>query len=407
MIHFVTPSLIDMRAFTHFGVNAKQNANPIGYFGTGLKYALAVLCREGAKSITIRRGPDTYAVRSMSGRMRDKEFEFIHLVHLETGNVIELPFTTELGKNWALWMAFRELYSNTLDEQGQVESGKGVPPRLDYSTIISVDSEAFDEIWNNRSEYFLTTHAAPLLRIRDIEIYPKLTRDNAVFMRGIRVAQLDRDMLFTYNLTKSFPLTEDRFLRDMSDFYMTLVGQLRETGPDASRVLDDIFLAERSSWEGRLDHRWGVNYEKPSAWFLEYARKLVQQHPVNLNDTLAQFLAVHTGTRPPPQEVPIQPLDQARLQKAVDFCRRLGYAVSDYQIKVFAPKNDNLLGAAIDNTIWISDAAFNRGTKILAGTILEEYFHLRLALKDESRGLQNYLIDSLVSMGERVLGEPL
>ena len=41
-----TPGLIDLRAFTTFGVNSKPNSkNPIGYFGTGLKYAVAVLAR--------------------------------------------------------------------------------------------------------------------------------------------------------------------------------------------------------------------------------------------------------------------------------------------------------------------------------------------------------------------------
>ena len=44
------PGLIDLHGITTFGVCAKPEAeNPIGYFGTGLKYALAFFLGEGLK----------------------------------------------------------------------------------------------------------------------------------------------------------------------------------------------------------------------------------------------------------------------------------------------------------------------------------------------------------------------
>jgi len=43
MIVFENQGEIDLIAFTPFGVNTKETDSPIGFFGTGLKYATAVL----------------------------------------------------------------------------------------------------------------------------------------------------------------------------------------------------------------------------------------------------------------------------------------------------------------------------------------------------------------------------
>jgi hypothetical protein len=51
--------LIPMEAVTTMGVSAKEGENPIGFFGTGLKYAIASLLRTSHK-ITIWRGLDRY-----------------------------------------------------------------------------------------------------------------------------------------------------------------------------------------------------------------------------------------------------------------------------------------------------------------------------------------------------------
>ena len=50
-VAFRTPGLIPIEAFTSTGVNVKIHDNPIGHFGTGLKYAVAVLLREAGASV--------------------------------------------------------------------------------------------------------------------------------------------------------------------------------------------------------------------------------------------------------------------------------------------------------------------------------------------------------------------
>jgi hypothetical protein len=53
---FQNLGLIDLRAVQIMGLNAKESKNPIGQFGTGLKYAIAVLLRNNC-SVSIFRRP--------------------------------------------------------------------------------------------------------------------------------------------------------------------------------------------------------------------------------------------------------------------------------------------------------------------------------------------------------------
>lgn len=47
VVQFRTPGLIPLEAFDTMGISAKVGDHPIGRFGTGLKYAVAVILREG------------------------------------------------------------------------------------------------------------------------------------------------------------------------------------------------------------------------------------------------------------------------------------------------------------------------------------------------------------------------
>jgi hypothetical protein len=62
---------------------------------------------------------------------------------------------------------------------------------------------------------------------------------------------------------------------------------------------------------------------------------------------------------------------------------------------------------AENDRIYISRRAFMMGTKTVAGTAIEEFIHLRYKYEDESRGMQEFLLDRLVSLGEQMKGEPL
>lgn len=209
---FDTPGILDLRAITTFGLNAKPEAggHPIGYFGTGLKYALAVLARE-EQEVHIFAGENHYQLGVEQSEFRGKGFQAITLLVNGT-TTLELPFTTELGKNWQLWMAYRELYSNTLDEMGtSIHTGQAPASFADPErTIIAVSGEAFDAIWTERRHIFLENAQR---YGNGIEVLQEPS--TFVFYRGIRAGQLSYPSLFTYNFLDSMELTEDRNFANM------------------------------------------------------------------------------------------------------------------------------------------------------------------------------------------------
>ena len=100
-------------------------------------------------------------------------------------------------------------------------------------------------------------------------------------------------------------------------------------------------------------------------------------------------------------------VDQQRLRVAVAFCKKIGFPVDEYPIIVSGTMGASLLGLADGGKIYISKRAFHQGTKMVAGTLIEEFLHLRNGVHDETRQMQNLLIDTICSLGERITRKPL
>jgi len=124
MLLFENKGLIPEATITTMGVNAKIGDNPIGQFGTGLKYAIAIVLRLGGM-ITIYRGQKKLEFSLKTEIIRDKKFQIVCM------NGRKLGFTDQLGLHWEAWMAYRELASNVKDEGGTVriyDLGDEPPP---------------------------------------------------------------------------------------------------------------------------------------------------------------------------------------------------------------------------------------------------------------------------------------
>lgn len=58
--------------------------------------------------------------------------------------------------------------------------------------------------------------------------------------------------------------------------------------------------------------------------------------------------------------------------------------------------------------MYVSIDNFERGTKYLCSTILEEFIHLKTGFQDYTRELQTWLFDKIITLGEeQILKEPL
>ncbi len=200
-----------------FGASAKGSQNSIGKFGTGLKYAIAILLREGIEISLWIKGSE-YKFGTADLNMRGNDFAQV------TMNENALPFTTNLGAHWEVWQAFRELESNCRDEKGITEVYE---ENEAYSTsgdiVFVVHSDEFAEFVDNKSVFL---DAQPDLQKNNISV--TFEPSNIIYNNGIKVYKNEVVYANTYNLTGPYiELTEDRTLKDVSIISANIITLLR------------------------------------------------------------------------------------------------------------------------------------------------------------------------------------
>lgn len=301
---FETPTTLDLKALTIMGINAKpQTESPIGYFGTGLKYAIAVLVREGANVALVTDGKCyTFGINVIDFRGEDiNSIEMNQVPDLSTFimmpdpeiatwdkavaemastvNTLILPFTTQLGKNWSLWQALRELESNTRDEQGEsyIRDLPETGEQLEFSSLstyfIVQDADFVDE-YERLDNIFLPKATTKLNSEGDeyLEYFP--VESDYLYYRGVRIMDLDKPSAVTYNLLERVELTEDRtakyeyWLRDRIRDYIIRTQD--------KTLIQHVITADAGSFEARLDFANATDI--PSDEFKETLNTLYE-HP--------------------------------------------------------------------------------------------------------------------------------
>lgn len=386
-VSFINRGLIDLRAIRTFGMSAKDCENPIGFFGTGLKYAIAICLRLGC-SVTLFRGLERYNFATAGVAMRGNDFKVV------TMNGEELGFTTDLGKTWEVWQAFRELYCNALDEGGSVHDGE--VDAAEEHTAVVISGQQFHSAYLERDAIVLS--APPSWATDRVQIHQRHSPYG--YYRGIRAAKLEHHSAFTYNVLKNLDLTEDRTVKNVYEFHSAVrTAVLTSTAPD---FIAGFLKAPQESFEARLDlDCWTT----PSEEFLQAVEAVGFRYCTN--NSAFKLYKKHRKILLAPDPMPLNKIETIQLSRATRFCEFIGYKISEFPVVVTTDLDDNVWGRAYEGTIYINRSAFANGTKIVAGTLIEEYIHLRHKLDDESRALQNHLLNALVSMGELAMGEPV
>lgn len=393
-VTFRNKGQIDVKMITTFGISAKSddNPNPIGYFGTGLKYAIAVLLREDIP-ITIYSGDQEFLFSTKKECMRGKDF---HLVCL---NGEPIGFTTELGKNWELWQAFRELYSNCVDEFGKTEKEHEMPEPAEGITQVIVESEKFVEIYENRHEIFLQGEA--LVQNKHANIHGGSS--NHVFYRGIRIGTFKNPLMYRYNIQKHIDLTEDRTIKYNFQINDSIVDAVISSTDE--KFIESVLTAPENTHEAHLDFL--DNRADQSEEFRKVAGELRRTKPETTNKSALNLferdlkIADKFETFKPSKE------QQASLTNAIDFLTALGYPIDKYKIEFVVTLGESTLALAEDGKMYLSSVLFDKGTKYLAATIFEEFVHLQYGYGDCSREMQNFLFEHFINLAEKLTGEAL
>lgn len=264
MIIFQNPGLIDMMAVKTLGVNVKVKDTAFGFFGTGLKFAIATILRNGGK-ITIWRGPKAHLVRTRVRTIRDEPFKVVTLDGKELG------FTDELGKNWEPWMVLRELGCNAKDEDGyffKAADGSNIGEHLlDDRTTIVVEWDELDKAYDQQGSIFIQGQPAAVQG--DIEV--RTGPSQYIYYRGIRAYKLEHKSALTYNITSEQRLTEDRTLMSVWNANYSIARTLLLL--DDKELLSAALLSGDSSYESRLELGNSAKYHTAGKAFLDVVLK--------------------------------------------------------------------------------------------------------------------------------------
>lgn len=390
---FVNDGLIDPLAIATFGVNAKVTDNPIGFFGTGLKYAIAVLLRH-RHEITVWRGTERLDFTVAEHESRGKTFGIV------TMNGQPLGFTTDLGKQWEMWQALRELWCNCADENGEAYDGRVYSPE-EGKTGIVVRGAEFAKAFKGRSEYILSTQ--PIHVLHGVEIHPG--RSRTIFYRGIAVGRLaeNKAPLWTYNITRHITLTEDRTVRYPHTVDEAIAEAYQKT--DKAELIEAAVRAPEGTLERQIDYNFhGI---KPSDAFVETVNRVSRTHSKDMNKSAGSHAASHAPL-PAIKAYSLTPIEREQFGEAKTLLLALGYDLETYPIRFAEKLGTGILGTAECGEITISRDAFTAGTKQLAITLLEEFIHLKHGVNDETRAMQEVILHELVTLGEKhVLGRAL
>lgn len=395
---FENDGLIDLIGITTFGVNAKVSDNPIGYFGTGLKYAIAVLLRRGQK-ITIWRGDEPLHFTVQTHTSRGKDFSVVCM------NGQALGFTTDLGKTWEMWQAFRELFCNCSDEGGVAFETIDFNPRRGRTAVV-VEGDQFFVAFQKRTEYILGSK--PMYKLDGVEVHSGASQ--TIFYKGIAVARFadNRRPLHTYNIVGHLELTEDRTVKYDWQPSQRVAEAVQKT--DNVEFIEEILRANPSEngglggFEASLDFNFlGIIPNQP---FLDTVERLARSNGPKINDSAKAHANKYQKAEPPTPLI-LDDEQRQQLDAAMGFCADLGFAVDKFPLKFVQTLSRGVYGMAFDGTIYLTRDAFVAGTKQVAITLIEEFVHLYHGVTDESRAMQERLLHELVCIGERLLDRPL
>ena len=375
-ILFKNEGLIDLDFIRSFGVSVKEGDNPIGFFGTGLKYAIAIILRNKQK-ISIYVGNELYKFGTIEKIKRGKSFDFI------TMNDEVLGYTTELGKNWEMWQAFRELYSNCKDELGEVFRGDSEQEAQEGYTVISVEGPKFEDWFINRNQIVLSSE--PLCETLHANIHNKDI--GTIFYKSIRV-QREESLLFDYNINQQLDLTEDRTVKWSWEVSQRIASAwLRCTD---KILLKRALTANKQTFEGSLNY--DNSTKVPTSEFISVVEDIVLDGITNVNPS-ALKKCQSLSEKLSPVKCSLSTVQKAQLKKAIRVLNFMGYEIEKYPLIVAEDLGNLCLGMAKNDTIYIAKRCFHMGTKMVTSTIFEEYLHLRHKLEDNTYEMQNFLFD--------------
>lgn len=413
---------INPYALSLMGASTKRgNDGQIGFFGTGNKYALAKFLREGL-DVEIHSGLNKIEIDTHDISMGDQTFSVVRV------NGVDTSITTDMGPTWELWQAVREVYSNAIDGGEANICMVDQPTSRDGYTNYHVEAnDDLEKIMSDFDLYFSTARIAA-----ESSEYGSIFEGGTgtVYRHGIRCIEEGRESVFDYELGE-IKLTETRIAEYHWQVATKVWGSILTS--DNESIITRAFAASSDGklLEGELASTWGVDFPESvsdtvKSWLSEnmvadstMTSMMDDQEKVMatfISSSLMKHLIGVVGRKNMvlPRKatfagevlysvVDLSTNDLALLREAKAVIARAGITINHPMIAAQFAKS-GMMGFADMSAqrIVLSETIFSMGITMIVGTILEEWIHLKYGVKDETRPMQDAILNEfstvLVSM---------
>lgn len=268
-----TLSLLDL---TTMGDSIKRgDESKIGKFDSGLKYALAILYRNGIE-VDIYSGDSHFTLgsRIIKDELTNKVKELLVINERRDKKKFDhiTAFSPQLGHEWKVWMAIRELFSNCMDEDGKIYFAETYDSLITNSEVLIIvkDNGLLSPIIENWDDYFLPTLIPCIYSNGYINIYPNTKEYLRLYKRGILIFE-DKNVKskYVYDYCNA-SIDEMRLLNDKISF----IGQIEytiESCVDENFIYNFLLHSETNLFESNL------SYSNLNKKWIEIANKIYNE----------------------------------------------------------------------------------------------------------------------------------
>lgn len=408
--------LIEPQALYLIGASTKRNDDTkIGQFGSGNKYALAYLLRNGYQ-VRIFSGTEELILSTKRETFRDIEFDVIHVNNQKTS------ITTEMGKDWEFWQAIREIYCNAIDEGDcSMDFVQTIEPRENETHFYIDTKQDVLEFVSNYDNYFAFNKKV-LFECKDGKILEKTGEKANIYRKGINCFKTSKSSCYDYDFS-SITIDENRIVKyfwQVEERIWNLIYQC-----DNEEVIMKILhnINDSGFIEGTLSDYSNINSSNASEIFkncikgnriapIGYAgllkpdeiynhiliptRVFNEVRGITTDDNVGdKFKVTRSGAFYRELET-TPPLYNSTIKKALDFFIEAKFPIS-YEIKVAIFDDKAVLGTCSNKTIILSEICVEKGINEVVNSIIEEYIHIKYQVMDETRDFQTAIISEFVT----------
>jgi len=417
--------IMEPQALTLMGASSKVNDNTkIGMFGSGNKYAISYLMRNNIE-LQIFAGKEKIDIKTKRETFREQSFDVIYI------NGEKTSITTTMGKDWELWHALREIYCNSIDEEGEEIGAVDKIDPIDNEThfYIKITPE-IEEFMLSFDSYF-STQKKVIEETSIGKLFISSSKTANIYRKGIRCYDTHNESKYDYDFN-DIQINESRVInsewRLAEEFWKLFISLKNHT-----HIFNIIkAMGDRTNFECMTSSCMHIGTHGASEEFLaliatlklapmessalctDDEKRIFNFIPTRVYDALEPHMSEENKAMMFSFKVngefyhEIEPNDLhiATIKRAMEFFKECKYDI-DYEIKVVSFSNKAVLGTAENETIYVSDIAIEKGIHDLCNTIIEEQVHLKYDVEDETRGFQLAVINEMLTVMKKAYAFPM